>query len=238
MRAPSTVPCDRCGRNPSIEESVSPFSFCGSCGLYVCARCWSPAGRCKSCLHPGIAESTQSRQVSARNTLGPSRVTSIPSPKVRPIARPRPSPAPARPHAVPRGPRSLKTLVTAQGVRRAALFATEDIAFRVVLATLLAIGAMFGLWAVVLTSRDAPLVPAQNIPAAQGTVAPTGAATPVEAVVASRVFVVRRGDTLRRVAAQAYGDESLWRLIYDANRDRINDPENLLIGTRLRIPDR
>ncbi len=131
-----------------------------------------------------------------------------------------------------------KLSLTIRSARRAALFATDDLGFRVALATLLAVGAMFGVWAVDLTLKDAHMIPAGNVPAASQTLVPAVLATPVQEVAASRVYVVRRGDTLRGLAARAYGDESLWRLIYDANRDRVANPASLLIGTRLRIPDR
>ena len=45
------------------------------------------------------------------------------------------------------------------------------------------------------------------------------------------------GDTLATIAARFYGDETLWRRIYDANRTQIGDnPDNVKIGTTLRIP--
>jgi nucleoid-associated protein YgaU len=48
---------------------------------------------------------------------------------------------------------------------------------------------------------------------------------------------VAEGDTLATIAARFYGDESLWRPIYDANRSLIGDnPDNVKIGTTLRIP--
>ncbi|MGI8829439.1 MAG: LysM peptidoglycan-binding domain-containing protein [Candidatus Limnocylindria bacterium] len=53
-----------------------------------------------------------------------------------------------------------------------------------------------------------------------------------------RRYVVRQGDTLAAIAKQVYGDASLSNLILEANRDQITDPDNLLIGTSLLIPDR
>ena len=45
------------------------------------------------------------------------------------------------------------------------------------------------------------------------------------------------GDTLAVIAQKVYGDSSLWRRIYDANRNTIGDnPDNVRIGTTLRIP--
>lgn len=58
------------------------------------------------------------------------------------------------------------------------------------------------------------------------------AATPDPA----RTYVVRRGDTLRSIAARMYGDANLWRRILRANLDRLGSPEELRIGMTLRIP--
>lgn len=67
----------------------------------------------------------------------------------------------------------------------------------------------------------------------------TGAPTATAAPVASeRLHVITAGDTLIALAARYYGDEAQWPAILDANRDRIDDPENLRVGTELRIPER
>jgi nucleoid-associated protein YgaU len=50
---------------------------------------------------------------------------------------------------------------------------------------------------------------------------------------------VADGDTLATISARFYGDETQWRRIYDANRQAIGDnPDNLRVGTTLRIPPR
>lgn len=48
--------------------------------------------------------------------------------------------------------------------------------------------------------------------------------------------VVRRGDTLARIAFEEYGDSASWRLIADENRDRLPDLRRLIPGTELQIP--
>lgn len=48
--------------------------------------------------------------------------------------------------------------------------------------------------------------------------------------------VVRRGDTLARIAFEEYGDAASWRPIADANRDRLQDLRRLTPGTELQIP--
>ncbi len=51
-----------------------------------------------------------------------------------------------------------------------------------------------------------------------------------------RVITVQPGDTLGTLARRYYGDAALWRRIYEANRDRIANPDLLLAGQRIRIP--
>jgi nucleoid-associated protein YgaU len=46
--------------------------------------------------------------------------------------------------------------------------------------------------------------------------------------------VVRRGDTLSAIAADVYGDPTLWRVIAEANN--LDDPRSLPIGATLHIP--
>ncbi|HEX5396318.1 MAG TPA: LysM peptidoglycan-binding domain-containing protein [Candidatus Limnocylindria bacterium] len=67
------------------------------------------------------------------------------------------------------------------------------------------------------------------------TISATPPPTPPTAAV---TYVVRKGDTLRTIAAQLLGDESAWTRIYAANRPLIPDPDALVIGTRLTIPPR
>lgn len=62
--------------------------------------------------------------------------------------------------------------------------------------------------------------------------APTAASAPGE----SQPYVVQQGDTLTSISLRFYGRASLWRRIYDANRDVIPDPNALKVGTRLLIP--
>ena len=48
--------------------------------------------------------------------------------------------------------------------------------------------------------------------------------------------VVVDGDTLSKIAASEYGDASEWTAIFEANRDRIGDPNLIHGGLHLRIP--
>lgn len=52
----------------------------------------------------------------------------------------------------------------------------------------------------------------------------------------SRDYVVRAGDTLGKIAMRFYGRQEAWQKIYVANKDRIRNPDKLIVGTRLTIP--
>lgn len=49
-------------------------------------------------------------------------------------------------------------------------------------------------------------------------------------------YTVQSGDTLGSIARSLYGDGRRWRTILAANRDRIDEPNNLQVGTVLVIP--
>ncbi len=49
-------------------------------------------------------------------------------------------------------------------------------------------------------------------------------------------YTVRQGDTLARLAGQAYGDPAAWPRILTANEDRLADPDAIFPGQVLHIP--
>jgi nucleoid-associated protein YgaU len=49
-------------------------------------------------------------------------------------------------------------------------------------------------------------------------------------------YTVRKGDTLSHIAQAHYGRASQWRLIFDANRDLLDDPDRIQPGQVLKIP--
>jgi nucleoid-associated protein YgaU len=51
-----------------------------------------------------------------------------------------------------------------------------------------------------------------------------------------RMYLVREGDTLRKLAIRFYGDEAQFNRIIEANRDRLGDEDELIVGSELRIP--
>jgi nucleoid-associated protein YgaU len=61
------------------------------------------------------------------------------------------------------------------------------------------------------------------------------AAAPVAASV-RKTHVVKHGETLSIVAEQELGSRAKWRVIYEANRDKLSDPDAVREGQELTIP--
>jgi nucleoid-associated protein YgaU len=53
---------------------------------------------------------------------------------------------------------------------------------------------------------------------------------------AQRTYTVVRGDSLSKIAKQFYGDAKQWRKIFDANKDKIKNPDLIQPGWVLTIP--
>ena len=53
----------------------------------------------------------------------------------------------------------------------------------------------------------------------------------------TRLYTVVAGDTLSHIAQRHYGDAGRWPAIFDANRDKLSDPDRIFPGQVLRIPD-
>jgi nucleoid-associated protein YgaU len=47
---------------------------------------------------------------------------------------------------------------------------------------------------------------------------------------------VKPGEYLYSIAKRVYGDASKWRLIYDANRDQLSNPDAVRVGMKLVVP--
>lgn len=52
-----------------------------------------------------------------------------------------------------------------------------------------------------------------------------------------QTYTVVKGDSLSKIAKQVYGKASLWRQIYEANKDQIKDPDLIFPGQLLRLPE-
>jgi nucleoid-associated protein YgaU len=52
----------------------------------------------------------------------------------------------------------------------------------------------------------------------------------------TQTHVVQSGDTLSKIAQKYYGDASLYKQIFEANRDVLKDPNKIFPGQKLKIP--
>jgi len=53
---------------------------------------------------------------------------------------------------------------------------------------------------------------------------------------AQRTYTVKKGDSLSKIAKELYGDAKQWRRIFEANTDRIKNPDLIQPGWVLKIP--
>jgi nucleoid-associated protein YgaU len=68
-------------------------------------------------------------------------------------------------------------------------------------------------------------------PAAAAAAAAGGAPTP-----AARTYTVQPGDSLSKISKEFYGDANKYMKIFDANKDKLTDPDKVRVGTNLIIP--
>ncbi len=54
---------------------------------------------------------------------------------------------------------------------------------------------------------------------------------------AQKTYTVKKGDTLSKIAQNCLGSSHRWRVIYNANRERIPNVNQLKVGTTLVIPE-
>jgi nucleoid-associated protein YgaU len=52
----------------------------------------------------------------------------------------------------------------------------------------------------------------------------------------ARTYTVRSGDSLSKIAHRIYGHSRHWRLIFDANRDQLDNPDLIQPGQVLQLP--
>lgn len=75
---------------------------------------------------------------------------------------------------------------------------------------------------------------AQSDATASADAAPAMAA-PVAMSGSTQGYMIQRGDTLMKIAFETYGDLYQWKKIYEMNRDKIPDPNNLVAGVQLTL---
>ena len=54
--------------------------------------------------------------------------------------------------------------------------------------------------------------------------------------VPASTYTVVSGDSLSKIAKRQYGDANKWHAIFDANRDKIDDPDLIHPGQVLKLP--
>lgn len=57
-----------------------------------------------------------------------------------------------------------------------------------------------------------------------------------EVKVSSREYVIRKGDTLSKIAQEQLGKAHRWKYLHEFNKDRIKDPNKLKVGQKIIIP--
>ena len=53
---------------------------------------------------------------------------------------------------------------------------------------------------------------------------------------ANKIYVVKAGDSLSKIAKAEYGDANAWKGIFEANKDILKDPNKIYPGQKLKIP--
>ena len=59
---------------------------------------------------------------------------------------------------------------------------------------------------------------------------------PASEAVEEVYITIKKGDRLADYAREHYGNKKFWIYIYLANKDKISNPDNVPIGTTLRVP--
>lgn len=72
------------------------------------------------------------------------------------------------------------------------------------------------------------------VPAPESAPAVSAAVPPAPAP--AQIHVVAAGENLGTISARYYGTPAKWKAIFNANRDKVPDANNLRVGTRLAIP--
>ena len=59
---------------------------------------------------------------------------------------------------------------------------------------------------------------------------------PNAATASAKLYTVKPGDTLSKISKDFYGNSNDYMKIYNANRDKLNDPNKIQVGQELKIP--
>jgi 5'-nucleotidase len=85
------------------------------------------------------------------------------------------------------------------------------------------------------TSTEAALTVTPLLPPRVPSPSPSPSPSPANGP--EQLHTVEAGDTLASLAQKYYGDATVWRKIFDANKGAIGEnPDNIKIGMQLKIP--
>ena len=70
----------------------------------------------------------------------------------------------------------------------------------------------------------------------QSPAAAAAAAGGPPSTVEARTYTVQPGDNLSKISKQCYGDANKYMKIFEANKDKMSDPDKVRVGTELVIP--
>jgi nucleoid-associated protein YgaU len=76
----------------------------------------------------------------------------------------------------------------------------------------------------------------QNDINAEINVVPQPQAVGTSGAASQRSYTVKSGDTLSKIAKEFYGDANAYHRIFEANRDKLKDPNKIDVGQVLNIP--
>ncbi len=76
-----------------------------------------------------------------------------------------------------------------------------------------------------------------DVQSGSSSTAPAPAQTSSMGANSGRTYTVVEGDSLSKIAKHQYGDANKWHAIYEANRDKIKNPDLIHPGQVFTIPD-
>lgn len=71
---------------------------------------------------------------------------------------------------------------------------------------------------------------------ASGPIAQKASPSAPETMEKYETYVVQKNDTLQKISYKFYGTHKKWQKIYEANKDRLENPDSLFVGQKLLVP--